>query len=92
MIVTFTPSDPLEEDETMYEAAFKEKENKEPDSKYPSFHQVDLQKKNENATQGSPKRMQQKPKKQNKAQKPSPLEGIEDKISKVFSHLYTLKL
>ena len=75
--------DPLEEGETIYEAAFKDdKENKSPDEKYPSFHRVDSQKKND-SQQSSPKKSQQKHKKHHKAHKPSPLEGIEEKISKV---------
>ena len=74
----------MEEDETIYEAAFKvNKENKSPNEKYPSFQKVDLKKKNEPAQQSSPKKSQQKQKKHHKALKPSPLEGIEEKISKV---------
>jgi len=73
---------PLEEGETIYEAAFKEKENKNPDEKYPSFHKVEL-KKSEDHPQFINSKKQQKHKKNQKAQKPSPLEGIENKISKI---------
>ena len=86
-MVYFLAVDPLEEGETIYEAAFKEKENRNPDDKYPSFHKVDLLKKEENAKPLSSKKSQQKSKKHHKTQKPSPLEGIEDKISKVYGLL-----
>ena len=75
-------ADPLEEAETIYAAAFKSKDLKEKDAKdkYPSFHQVDGQKKGTKAQLSSPKKQK---KSGPKAQKPSPLDGIEEKIAKV---------
>eukprot|EP00795_Rhopilema_esculentum_P007821 gene7821-13686_t len=75
---------PLEEAETIYSAAFGEKssqsnkENNDPDSKYPSFHPMEGQKKG--TQQNSPKKQKQK---KHKIAKPSPLEGIEDKIKEL---------
>ena len=77
----------MEEGETIYEAAFKDKENADPGAKYPSFHQFDLPRIGGETQPNSPKKPQQKQKKQQKAQKLSPLHGIENRIRKVCLHV-----
>ena len=74
-------SDPLEEGETIYSAAF-EKENKKAEDKYPSSHQTESKK-----GSASPRNVPQKVKKAPKPAKPAPLAGIQQKIEKVCYNL-----
>ena len=70
-------SDPLEQDATIYSAAFDNKENRKPEEKYPSFHPV------ESTGKGSPGKSAPRQKKHPKASKPSPLDGVDEKIKQV---------